>query len=286
MPDTLLTLKQKKEIIRLISLSDYKRVIKILDSVSTKHAGTAKTKDKRFVIGEIIKFVTLTNNNKPHGYKEKQFLNIGKLLCSQNSLNAIELGANIICRGYLIDKKQVTQTLYNISDHENWEAREHVTGPLADILRNFPEFYKTLQKWVKDKSPRVRRAVVLASVGLDDKQKPGNVKLAFKLLEPLLYDPDVYVKKNLGPYILGGTWGRHYPKEFFKQLDKWILINNPQVRWNIAKSFNNSLGNLYPEKAIKYLSILKIDNNPVVQRAVLSTFRHIIKRNSHLQFQS
>lgn len=281
MPDTLLTQKQKKEINRLIELSEFGQVIKILDSVSTAHAGTAKTKDKRFVSGGIVKFITGKSNSQERF--GKSFLKAGKLLCGLNSLNAVEIGANIIRYGYIVDKKYVTQTLYNISDHENWEVRESAAGALANILRNYPEFFKTLQKWSKDKSPRVRRAVVLASVGLDDKQKPANLKLAFKLLEPLLYDTDMYVKKNLGPFVLGGTWGRHYPKEFFRQLDKWIRIKDPQVRWNIAMSFNNSLGNLYPDTAMKYLEILKKDKNPVVQRAVFSTLRHLLKRNRQLK---
>jgi hypothetical protein len=46
--------------------------------------------------------------------------------------------------------------------------------------------------------------------------------------------------------------------------------------------FNNSTGNKYPEKAMKYLKILNKDKNKTVQRAVKSTLNFLRKRNKGL----
>ena len=46
MPDTLLTPIQKKNILSAIENKDFRKIISILESVKTSHAGTAKTKDK------------------------------------------------------------------------------------------------------------------------------------------------------------------------------------------------------------------------------------------------
>jgi len=278
MPDTLLTEKQKKEITILVVRQDFKKIISILKSIATLHASSAKTKDKSFVIHEIIKSINENTKNKSSVLKAKEFFRIGKKFYFFNDINAVEIAVSLLWRGYEHNKPNVTKIFLNIADHQSWEVREWAAGALANLLRIHPGFYETLKKWIKHSSPNVRRAVVLASTGLDNSKKPGNVYKAFKLIEPLLYDKAVYVKKNLGPFILGGWWGRHYPNEFFKQLDKWIKINNPHVRWNIAMCFNNSTGNKYPEKALKYLKILHNDKNPIVQRAVKSTLRYLKNR--------
>jgi hypothetical protein len=75
---------------------------------------------------------------------------------------------------------------------------------------------------------------------------------------------------------------RHYPEEFFRKLDKWVKLKDENVRWNIAMCFNNSTGNSFPLEAVKYLKILNKDANPVVQRAVKSTMRFLIKRSPDL----
>ncbi|HJY63105.1 MAG TPA: HEAT repeat domain-containing protein [Ignavibacteria bacterium] len=279
MPDTLLTNKQKKEITRLILRKNYRDIISILKKSSTAHAGSAKTKDKSFVILKIIKSINEYTKGKSDAIRAKEFFNAAKKFYSFNDINAIEIGVSLIWRGYEYNKGEVTKILLKTADHDSWEVREWAAGVLGNLLHKHPEFYDILKKWIKHKSPNVRRAVVLASVGLTDPEKPGNVFKAFQLLEPLLYDSAVYVKKNLGPFVLGGWWGRHYPKEFFKQLDKWIKIKDCNLRWNIAMCFNNSTGNKYPIEALKYLKILNKDKNPVVQSAVKSTSRFLSKRN-------
>jgi 3-methyladenine DNA glycosylase AlkC len=277
MNDSLLSRAKKTQIIKAIRKEDYAKIIAILDAHSTSHAGTAKMKDKRYVIGEIIRHIA--DNYK--GREEKAYFSVGKKILSVKSDNAKEIGIHIIWRAYRYNKKVVEGYLRKITNDANWEVREYAAGALQGTLNAFPEIYNTLKKWSKDKSENIRRGVVMAAIGLRNKYE--NITLAFQLLEPLMYDSSAYVKKNLGPFVLGSYYGNSYPKETFKQLNKWIKIKNENLRWNIAMAFNNSFGNKYPEEAIEYMRILSRDTSPMVQRAVKSTLNHLKKRHNNLK---
>lgn len=279
MKDTLLTVKQKRTIAESIESGDYKKIISTLDSVSTKHAGTAKMKDKRYVIGEIASYI----NKQGHKNPDKEFFRIGKKILGIRSDNAKEIGIHILCRGYEYDRDKVTEYLHKITDDSNWEVREYAAGALSAVLRSNPGFIKTLKKWTKDKSENIRRGVVLAAAALRDTKNPASFDKAMILLEPLLSDPSRYVKVNLGPFILGGYFGNHFPEKIFELLDRIIKSDNENVKWNAAMIFNNSFGNRNPNEAVKYLRILAKDKSTVVQRAVRSTIHNLRKRHKNIK---
>ncbi len=278
MKDTLLTKKQKAVIELALKKQDYKKIITELDKVSTKHSGTAKMKDKRYVIAEIFRHIEEANHKNP----EREFFNAGLKILGIKSDNAKEVGIHILWRGYKYNKANVTKWLYKITDDANWEVREYAAGALVQTITLNPKFYSTLKKWVKDKSENIRRGVVLSAVALRDKKDPAKIKKAFSLFELLLYDSSMYVKKNLGPFILGSYFGNALPDEMFRFLDRIIKIKDENVKWNAAMVFNNSFGNRYPNEAIKYLRILAKDESKVVQRAVKSTLNHLRKRNRNI----
>jgi hypothetical protein len=277
MADSLLTIKKKEQIIKAIRQGNFKKMIYILETVKTPHAGTPKTKDKRFTVRDIINFVKEKNQDNPSG-AERDFFKIGTKLCGMKEIVASQLGILLIWRAYNNNKAKVKKLLLKIADHPNWEVRESAGGAFASTLFYNDDFYSTLKKWAKHKSPNVRRAVVFGALGLRERKNTSDVKRAFKLLEPLLYDSAVYVKKNLGPFILGSYYGRSHPKELFAQLAKWVKIKDPHLRWNVAMTFNNSFGYRYPKEALKYLKILSQDENIIVKRAVNSTINHLRKR--------
>lgn len=278
MKDTLLTKKQKAAISDYLKLRNYSGIISILDIISTKHSGTAKMKDKRYVIAEIVKHISEANHKNP----EREFYKAGVKILKIRSDNAKEVGIHILWRGYSYNKPSVTKWLYKITDDKNWEVREYAAGALAGTLKEYPGFYPTLKKWIKDRSENIRRGVVLAAIALRDKNDPVKIKKAFDLFEPLMYDSSVYVKKNLGPFIVGSYFGNHLPDETFRFLNKMLKIKNENVRWNIAMAFNNSFGNRYPKEAVKYLRALSKDQSPVVQRAMRSTLNHLRKRHKYI----
>ncbi len=279
MKDTLLTAKHKRTIDISIRSGNYKKIITIIDSISTKHAGTAKMNDKRYVIAEIASHINNLGLKDP----DREFFRIGKKILALRSDNAKEIGIHTICRGYKYNKDKVTEYLYRITNDSNWEVREYAAGALSAVLRSNSEFIKTLRKWTKDKSENIRRGVVLAACGLRNLKDPSSFDKALTLLEPLLSDSSRYVKVNLGPFILGGYFGNHFPEKIFELLDRIIKSDNENVKWNAAMIFNNSFGNRNPNEAVKYLRILAKDKSTVVQRAVRSTMHNLRKRHKNIK---
>ena len=252
MKDTLLTNKHNLLITAAIAKKNYESVISILESISTKHAGTAKMKDKRYVIKEIVRAISESSKS----YPDKEFYLTGNKILAEKTNNAKEIGIHILRRGYFHNRKKVEEYLYKITNDDNWEVREYAAGALAETLRSNPEFYSTLRKWSKDKSENIRRGVVIAAAGLRDRKKPETLKKAFALLEPLLYDSSMYVKKNLGPFILGSYFGNAFPEEMFRLIRKMVKVKNENVKWNAAMAFNNSFGHRFPGEAVKFLRLL------------------------------
>lgn len=276
MKDTLLTPRHKSQIAGHIEKADFEKIIAILDSISTKHSGTAKMKDKRYVIAEIVRHITEANYKTP----EREFYKAGLSILKLNSDNAKEVGIHILWRGYRYNTSAVTKWLFRITDDPNWEVREYAAGALGGTLKENLEFYSTLKKWTKDSSENIRRGVVLAAVVLRDKNDPAKLKKAFALFEPLMYDSSVYVKKNLGPFILGSYFGNGATEVTMQFLGRMLKVKNENVRWNIAMAFNNSFGSNHPELARKFLKALSKDTSPAVQRAVKSTINHLRKRHA------
>lgn len=271
MTDSLLTEKNKKEIIRLIKEKKFEGIITILEKIKTGHAGTAKTKDKMFVLTEIVKYIIENSVNR-----EKDFFDTGDYFCKRNEDVSEELGISLIWRGYRYDRKRVKEQLLKSADHPNWEVREYAAGAFANTLYENNDLYKDLIKWTKHPSENIRRAVVFSALALRDNK---NLSRAFTLLEPLLFDDSRYVKKNLGPFILGSCIGNKFPAETFRQLKKWSRIRDSNVRWNIIMSFNNSFGKKYHEEALKVLNYFAGDVDLTVKRAMLSTLKFLYKHH-------
>lgn len=274
MKDSLLSEKQKAEIIKLINDKKYSGIIDILEKIKTNHAGTAKTKDKRFVIREIVKHII--DNSKD---REKEFFDAGSYFCKRKEDVSKEIGISLIWRGYKFNKERVKEFLLETADNSNWEVREYAAIAFADTLYYNTGFYKDVMKWTKHHSENVRRAVVFSALSLREKE---HLHMAFSLFEPLLFDDSKYVRKNLGPFILGSYFGNKFPKETMRQLKKWSKIRDENVRWNVIMAFNNSFGNKYPEEALGILKYFIGDVDLTVKRALQSTLNHLSKRHKKL----
>ncbi len=271
MKDSLLTDKNKAEINSAIKKADLKKTVSILEKYKTGHADTAKTKDKRFVIKEIVNHIESTSNNPVKDY----FLT-GNSLCNMNEPAAKEIGVSLIWRGFRHSPEKVKKQLLKIADDPNWEVREYAGTAFASVLKENEKLFFQMLVWTKHLSENVRRAVVFSAIGLRNEEC---IKKAFAIFEPLLYDNSRYIKKNLGPFILGCYFGNAFPEQVFDQLKKWSEIKNEHVRWNIINSFNNSFGNKHPDKALEIISLFVNDENKTVRRAVKSTLNHLSKRH-------
>lgn len=271
MKDSLLADKNKVEIISAIKKSNIKKIISVLEKFKTDHAGTAKTKDKRFVVKEIEKHIK-SNSKSP----AKDFFITGNALCNMNEPAAKEIGVTIIRHGYEHSPAKVKMQLLKIADDPNWEVREYAGTAFAEVLKLNKELYDQMLKWTRHPSENVRRAVVFSAIGL---RNEIDFKKAFEIFKPLMYDSSSYVKKNLGPFILGSYFGNAFPQQVLKQLKKWSKIKDEHVRWNIIMSFNNSFGNKFPDEALDVISLLLDNETKTVRRAVRSTLNHLSKRH-------
>lgn len=272
--DSLLSESQKDNICKLVIRGRLDDITNLLDKVSTSHAGTAKTKDKRFAIKEFVKQI-----NDVRQDKERCFFEYGKYLCELKSDNAKEVGISLIWRGYGYDPKATEQALLRIADDSNWEVREYAGSAFANVLRDNPKLHRKMLKWSKHKSENVRRAVVFSSLAYKNN---NDTSKAFEILSVLMSDDSKYVKKNLGPFILGSHFGNNFPEATLEMLKAHSKSENPNVLWNVVMCFNNSFGNRYPEEALKILSTIAQSEIPAVKRAVVSTLRHLHKRSPGL----
>jgi len=272
MKDSLLTDLKKREIVKAINEKNYFLIIEVLEKIKTLHAGTAKMKDKRFVVSEIVRHIL--ENSKD---VSKDFFNVGNLFCKRKEDVAKEIGVSLIWRGYKFNSGKVKEFLLKIADDKNWEVREYAGTAFANTLFHNPDFYKTVLKWIKHKSENVRRAVIFSALGLKDKK---NLKKAFAIFEPLLSDDSKYVKKNLGPFIIGSHFLYEFPDETIAQLKKWSKNIDENVRWNIIMAFNNSFGKRNHESALEILKYFTGDPELAVRRALLSTLRFLNKHHN------
>lgn len=271
MKDSLLTDKNKAEIISAIKKGNIRKVILILEKFKTDHAGTAKTKDKRFVVKEIVRCIDADSKSPV-----KDFFITGNALCNMEEPAAREIGVSIIYRGYKYSPAKVKEQLLKIADDPNWEVREYAGNSFAAVLKENKDQFGEMLNWTKHPSENVRRAVIFSAIGL---RNEADIKKAFKIFESLMYDDSLYVKKNLGPFILGCYFGNAFPIQVLKQLKRWSKIKDEHVRWNIIMSFNNSFGNKYPDEALDVISLLLDDENKTVRRAVRSTLNQLSKRH-------
>ena len=265
--------KDNNRITKFINNEDLKGLINFLNGFSTSHANTPKTEQKRYVIKKINEYVTL---NYDASKWPKKIFRISESLTAFKVDAAKEIGVSLLPFGYSFNKKKSLEILVRIANDENWEVREYAGGAISSIAYIYNDFYRSLVKLTKHESVNVKRAILFAAIGLMKRKEIGK---AFDLLEPLLYESNAYIKKNLGPFILGSYLGNNYPKETFAKLKEWLKIKDEHVRWNIAMAFNNSFGNKYPSEALKILKVLAKDERKVVKRAVVSTLRSLRKRH-------
>jgi 3-methyladenine DNA glycosylase AlkD len=193
--------------------------------------------------------------------------------------NAKEVGISLIWRGYRQNPGVTEKQLIRIADDKNWEVREYAGSAFANVLRENPELHSKMIKWSGHTSENVRRAVVFSSLAY---KKSGDTPKAFEILSLLMSDNSVYVKKNLGPFILGSHFGNNFPEATLEFLHEQSKSGDPNVLWNVAMSFNNSFGNSYPKEALEILSLISQSNQPSVRRAIVSTLRHLNKRHEKI----
>ncbi|WP_199623224.1 hypothetical protein [Paenibacillus alkalitolerans] len=85
------------------------------------------------------------------------------------------------------------------------------------------------------------------------------------LIEPLLFDQNPYVKKNVGPFAIGDGLLKYFPDRVLERMGAWVLLEDEYVRWNLAKAFSSAAGRILIAESSHIISQLQQDNRPVVR---------------------
>jgi len=178
----------------------------------------------------------------------------------------------------MIDEKLLAR-IKELANSSDWRVREDAAAEIKKINdKSFVEYLPVWQRWAKDPNPNIRRT---AEVGLL-RIKAEFVLQALDLLELLLFDDNVYVRKNCGPFALSAV-GYKDPVSAFKKLKSWIEIDDRYVRWNVAMSLGVRFGQAYPAEALKLLKELANDEERFVWRAASSSIVKLIRNHPELQ---
>ena len=254
-----------------VECDDLQGAVTAIDSQQTDHAGTARAADKRTASRELRRVLA----DAPDA-----LFRWARSLAEHESPTARELGAIVLPHAYSNHADDVMSTLRRIAQDDNWEVREWAAGAAGDILSaHFDGALPVLQSWSSDSSQHVRRAAAVATMGAAHSDHPERCKPLFALLERLLHDPAEEVRRNLGPFAIGGAMLRHYPNETIARAREWALSDDEMIRWNTAMIFVAANAKDHVDDALDILSGLASDGRKLVWMAVSSALRNLAKRD-------
>ncbi len=255
-----------------VARGDRKAAIAALASTATAHAGTAPAAEKRAATA------VLTRNLAP-----EDLAKWARELAASDDDTAKELGAMLLARTYPQHPDEAIAILRRLADDGNWEVREWAGSAAGELLaKHFDELYPVFDDWTRDESQFVRRAVCIAVRGASDKRKPERAEPLLALADRLAADAGEEVKRNTGPFAVGGSLLWHYPKQTLAHVRMWASSDDEMLRWNAAMAFVAANAEKHVEEALAVLSGLASDKRRPVWMAVASAAKNLVKRAPEL----
>jgi HEAT repeat protein len=174
--------------------------------------------------------------------------------------------------------------LKQLADDEHWLVREGAHSSLGSLARTrFEEIYPLLRLWAKESSPNLKRAVAIAVRHMGNLKQSEMAETLIEIIEGLLSERNLYVRKNLGSYVIGDGLLRCFPDITLSYLRKWARREDEQTRWNIAMAFASYGGKRNWQAGMEILSDLATDERRYVWRAVASALRYLSKRHPEIR---
>jgi 3-methyladenine DNA glycosylase AlkC len=191
------------------------------------------------------------------------------------------LSVRLMVEVYTDAPPEVAEFVERLAEDPDWERREDAAWLLSELLlARFEAVYARCRRWVLHPSHSVRRAVAVAIKRTCKARIPAWGERFLDLLEPLLSDRAVYVRKNLGPFAIGDGLLRCYPELTLRRLEAWAHRSDEETRWNVAMAFSTAEGARHVEAALPLLTLLAADERRFVWRAVASAMRNLGRRQS------
>jgi len=200
---------------------------------------------------------------------DEPLLHVAERFASCEEAEPRHVACGLIAEAYLQDPEKSVALLYRLVDDPDWTVRESAGDACGRALRNdFDGMSEVLREWRTDQSDSVRRAILIAVIKASQSRTPGWGEPLLKLIEPLLVDRAVVVRRNLGPFALGSAMLSHYPSITFEYLVNWSTNTDEQTLWNVAMAFSASAAPPLVKRALIVLRKLSLDERRYVWRAV------------------
>ena len=182
------------------------------------------------------------------------------------------------------DESRAEQILTSLADDEHWLVREAAHDVWGELLKkHFQEVSPILERWGTHSSANLRRCVAIAVRSAGNLRKEEWAQPLIDLLEPLLCDKTLYVRKNLGPFAIGDGLLRCYPNFTLKHLRRWAYRRDESTLWNVAMAFASYGGNRNWREGTEILTKLAADERRYVWRSVASALLYLARRHPEVQ---
>jgi 3-methyladenine DNA glycosylase AlkD len=200
-------------------------------------------------------------------------------LAEQDGPTAKEIAALLTIHSYPAHPAEAMEILRRLADDGNWEVREWAGSSAGELMAaRFEEVHPVIERWLDDPSQFVRRAVAIAAKGAADKRRPERAEPLLLLMDRLVVDRGEEVRRNTGPFAVGGNLLRRYPTETMRRVNLWAAADDEMSRWNAAMVFSAAEARNHVDDGLAVLSRLASDDRKLVWMAVASALRNLVKR--------
>lgn len=252
-----------------IAAGDREAALRAIESQATAHAGSAPAAEKRAAAKKTAALV-------PAG----RLPEVALWFAGGDSPTAKELGALLLAGSYQQHPAEAVADLRRLAGDANWEVREWAGSATGEIFaRHFDDLLPVMQAWLRDDSQFVRRAVCIALMGAADAKRPERAQPLLDLADVLAGDPAEEVKRNTGPFAVGGALLGRYPEETLEWVRRWAASDDEMRRWNAAMVFVAANAGKHVPEGLAILSGLASDKRRPVWMAVGSALKNLVKRD-------
>ena len=153
-----------------------------------------------------------------------------------------------------------------LASDDDWEVREWAAAPFVDRYAASPgESLPQYVAWADSAPDGVKRAIAVAVKSLA--QRPDlEVDPLWTILDHVAVCEAEYVRKNLGPFVVGDGLLPRYPEESLVHLKAWSHLGHWAARWNAAAAFTAKKSRKYREQGLYLLHGLADDSDARVRR--------------------
>ena len=173
-------------------------------------------------------------------------------------------------------RRELARIASRLAREEDKDVRQTAAALLGRLLtESFQETLSLAHEWVSGPDSRLRRAAVVAAKYAARTRRPEWAEQLLDLVEPALRDADEYVRKSLGPLVIGDQFVRSYPDPTLARLRRWMRDEDENVRWNVAMTFSAASGARLAQRAPDVLEFLATDERRLVRDAVRAAQRRV-----------